>query len=245
MSDETVEFPCARGCTQPEVEGEDPKPRPATHGTLCASCFYRVKHALEIIPDLMANMRAKIVGSATQDLSRERVSGSGDGAPAPLRIDPLDASDSLFAKLVSWTELFGGKLGHAQPSVAVWMNMREAQGSKPVTVEKAHELASSLVQWYLVRLNAIAATDIAGEFHDDLCYGWEDARGVFALNAAYGVELPQRKADKRECPVCGHVEVFVAWPSSFNPDIMVLCGRCKWVAEPELYGHYAKLFERA
>lgn len=224
------------------MEGEAPRPKAAKHGLLCHSCFYRLTNALTMIPDLMANMRAQITPGAVAVLS-ERVQGGGDGSPAPLRIDPLDASDSLFAKLVSWTEAFGGELRTPQPSVAVWINMREVQGSKPVTPERAHQLAKQLTDWFLVRLEQIADTQTGVTFHDDLCYGWEEARGVFSLAGAYGVEpRPLRQADKRECPICGHKEVFVKWPDLLDPDVAVLCGRCKWVAEPEKYGHYAKLF---
>lgn len=31
--------------------------------------------------------------------------------------------------------------------------------------------------------------------------------------------------------------------SSDDPETSILCGRCKWVAEPEKYGHYTELFK--
>lgn len=239
------EWPCVRGCMWEAIENEPARPKPAKHGLLCNSCFYRLKHALDLIPDLMANMRAQITPGAVAAMG-ERVQGGSDGSPAPLRIDPLDASDSLFAKLVSWTEVFGGELHTPQPSVAVWINMREVQGSRPVTPETAHQLSSQLTAWFLVRLDDIAESRTGVAFHDDICYGWEEARGVFALSGAYGVEpRPLRAADKRECPICGHREVFVKWPDKLDPDVAILCGRCKWVAEPEKYGHYAELFASA
>jgi hypothetical protein len=246
MSD-NEETPCIRGCEQASmIEGEPAKPKPAKHGHLCNSCFYRMRHALALIPDLMANMRLKIVPGCVANYETDRVSGGGGGSPAPLRIDPLDASDSLFAKMVSWTEVVGGELKTAQPSVAVWINFREVQGSKPVTPRRAHEIASQLTSWFEVRLDQIAASDLAAAFHDDLCFGWEESRGVFTLSGAYGVEpRPLRAADKRECPVCGRKEVFVKWPDKLDPDVAIICGRCKWVAEPEKYGHYAELFKRA
>ncbi|TIH34950.1 hypothetical protein D4765_11685 [Subtercola vilae] len=189
----------------------------------------------------MANMRAQIDGFGAVPLT-ERVSGGGDGPPAPLRIGPLDASDSLYAKLVSWTEVFGGELHTPQPRVAVWINFTEVQGSKPVTVKVAHEIASELAEWFHARLEEIAASPAAVAFHDDLCYGWEDARGVFSLAAAYGIEpRPARPAEKRECPVCGAHEVFVAWPDKLNADLTILCGQCQWVIDPEEIGSMAKL----
>lgn len=241
-----IELPCARGCTWPANEGEEPKPRPAKYGILCSSCYHRVKHALELIPDLMANMRLAITPTAVATYDSERVSSSSS-SPAPLRIDPLDASDSLYAKLVSWTEVIGGALNIPQPSVAVWISFVEVMGSKPVTAEKALEIATQLTGWFLVRLTDIAKQSFAADFHDDICYGFnDDNRGVFSLAGSYGVEpRPVRPADKRECPVCGRREVFVAWPSTLNPEVMVMCDKCKWVAEPERYDFYARLFDRA
>lgn len=238
----TTDFPCARGCTWDAIGDEPARPRAAVKGVLCASCYYRIKHALDLIPDLMANMRSMIDGVSAAPLA-ERVAGGGDGSPAPLRIGPLDASDSLYAKLVSWTSQFAEMFGTTPPVLPSWTNAREVQGSRPVSPEAAHFLAAWLRDWFLDRLDQIAASRLAVEFHDDLCYGWDDARGVFHLTGAYGVEpRPLRAADKRECPVCGHREVFVKWPDLFDPEVAVLCGRCKWVAEPEKYGHYAKLF---
>lgn len=234
--------PCVRGCTwDPIDENEAPRPKPAKHGRLCNSCFYRLTGALKLIPDLMANMRAQIARGGAQQYS-ERVSGGGDGSPAPLNVGPLDASDSLFAKLVSWTEVFGGELHTPQPSVAVWINFREVQGSRPVSVETAHQLAGQLTAWFEVRLEDIAASPSAAAFVEDICYGWEDARGVFSLSAAYGVEpRPVKDAEKRECPICGVHGIFVKWPDKLDPEIAVLCEQCEYVVPPERYEKYARL----
>jgi hypothetical protein len=232
MSETTDKLPCSRGCTWDAIGDEPARRKPATHGLLCSSDYYRLVGIFKMIPDLMANMRAQVSGIGGT-IYGERVAGGGDPTPAPLRIGPLDASDSLYAKLVSWTEVIGGALHTPQPSVSVWMNFREAQGSRPVTVERAHEIATELVDWFKSRLDAIASLDIATELHDDLAYGWVDAPGVFTLAAAHGVEpRRERPAEKRQCPVCDAVEVFVAWPDKLNPDVSVLCSRCAWVADP-------------
>ncbi|RFA14574.1 hypothetical protein B7R21_06415 [Subtercola boreus] len=226
-------LPCTRGCAWDSlVEGEAPRPKPARHGMFCDSCFYRLRHALELVPDLMANMRAQINGFGAAPIG-ERVSGGGDGSPAPLRVGPLDASDSLFAKLVLWTGSVSETLSVAPPRVSVWINLTEVQGSRVVTPERAHEISTELVGWFLDRLETIAALPLAVAFHDDLCYGYDDARGVFTLAGAYGVEpRPFRDADKRECPLCGQREVFVKFPDKLDPDLTVMCAACEWVAPP-------------
>lgn len=181
--------------------------------------------------------------SVTQHLS-ERITGVRRGSPAPLRIAPLDASDNLFSKLVSWTEVIGGHLNTPQPSIAVWINFQEIQGMRgPLTLFQVHEICTQLTNWFHRRLDEIAALDIITDIHDDICYGWEDSPGIFGLSAKYGVKQPPlRKADKRECPNCGKKEVFVRWPDKFQNDLQVLCPECYWVAEPENYDFYAKLF---
>lgn len=232
--------PCARGCAYTQATDDEPaKPKPATHGILCASCFYRMKHALTLAPDLMANMRAQVGGLSAAPLT-ERVSGGGDGPPLPLRVGPLDALDGLYAKLSTWAEAIAESL-HIRPlRVHRWVNGREVQGALWTTVETAHMIAYVLTDWLTVRLNDIAALPLAVAFHDDLAYGTDDARGIFTLCAAYGIEpRPVKPAEKRECPVCGELEVFLKWPDKFDPDMAVLCGRCSWVAEPGKVAKYA------
>ena len=78
-------------------------------------------------------------------------------------------------------------------------------------------------------------------FHEDLIEGHEDARGVHSLCAAYGVEpRPVREADKRECEVCGAIEMFVKAPNLLDADVAVMCGRCAHVLPPKakLYAQY-------
>src|SRR6218665_311046 len=237
---------CIRRCAwQPPDKDEAPRPKPARHGELCDSCFYRLNHALALIPELTMAMRTQLVPLAASSY-RDKITGGRNSSPAPLRIGPLDASDSLYARLVTWTEVVGGKLGHPQPSVAVWMNFREAQGGRPMSPERAHEIASQLVAWFLVRLEQIAGLEsIAAVFHDDICYdGWGDSPGVFTLTQRYGPDRPPQKPSAyRDCPTCGPKAVFVKWPDASDPDLAVMCNDCRWVADPATYGFYARLFE--
>lgn len=241
-----ISAPCARGCTWAAAdEGEAPRPKPAKHGLLCNSCFYRLTGALKLVPDLMANMRAQITGLRAAEYS-VRVSGGGDGSPAPLNLGPLDASDSLFAKLVGWTVIFAEEFHVTPPAIPSWANDREVQGSKPVTPEAAHMLAAWLCDWLTDRLERIAANVFVIPFHEDLIVGHEDARGVHSLCAMYGIEpRPVREADKRECEVCGAVELFVKPPDLLNENVEIMCGRCAHVLTPDTKKYAAYLEEIA
>jgi len=238
--------PCIRGCTwKPTMEGENPRPKPANHGTLCDSCFYRMKHALKLIPDLMANMRLAMKPGGSYEYN-ERVQGGGDATPAPLRIAPLDASDALFAKLVSWIDALSEQLHVDPPSIRVWMGFSEVQGSRPVSPIAAYDQAAQLTSWFLVRLDTIAGSPSAIAFHDDISWGWDESPGVYKLTGQYGTEERKPKpSDKRDCPICGKREVFVAHPSTFNPDPMILCGLCGWLADLEKFKGAAEMFRSA
>jgi hypothetical protein len=248
MSESREEFPCARGCAWEAIGEEPPRPKPADRGTLCASDYYRLKSALAMIPDLMANMRAQMWGIAGPSYEARVSGGGGNGAPIPMRVGPVDAADSLYAKLASWATALNEEM-HARDDgaqvpvlvIPAWFNAKEVQGSLPVTVETTMRLATQLVKWFTDRLDDIAASQSAAAFHDDICYGWEDAKGVFSLSGTYGIEArPVRAADKRECPICGAMEVFVKWPNSFDGDLAVMCSRCAWVADPEKTAKHLK-----
>ena len=242
MTDFEELAPCARGCTwTAENADEPPRPKPAKHGQLCNSCFYRIRSALNLVPDLMANMRAQLFSLGAADYS-ERVSGGGGESPAPLNLGPLDAGDGLFAKLLLWITLFAEELQVDPPKIPSWANGREVQGSKPVSPEAAHLLGAYFRDWLNDRAEPIAATAHAVAYRDDITDGWEDSRGIFSLARQYGIEpRPIKQAEDRECPLCGELAVFIKWPDGLDPEMAVLCGRCSWVADPKLYRKYVDL----
>jgi hypothetical protein len=238
VSDDRDNPPCIRGCKwDTAIEGEEPRPKAANHGNLCDSCFYRMKYALKMIPDLMANMRLNIVPPSPGSYAPAGPHIKPEGSPAPLKINALDSSDALFAKLVSWIDSLSETLKTTAPSIRVWMGFSEVQGSRPVSAVAAHDQAAQLTAWFLVRLDQIAASTSAVAFHDDIAWGWDESPGVYKLTGQYGIEpRPMRTAEKRECPICGQREVFVKPPDALDPDVAVICGRCKWVADPETTG---------
>jgi hypothetical protein len=238
---ETVERPCIRGCTFPPANDEEGKPlpgipKPARHGNLCSSDYYRIRAALELIPDLMANMRAQFFNMGAQQYTA-RVTGGGTNSAAPMNLGPLDAGDSLYARLAAWSETFAEEFGTPPLVIPAWSNSKEIQGSLTVTGTTAHRLASQLVAWFTNRLEQISASTSAGVFHDDLAIGNPpDSPSVFSLSAAYGVKArPTPEAAKRQCPLCGEMEIFLHLPDAFDMEYSVECGRCQWVLDPEYH----------
>ncbi|TFC59430.1 MULTISPECIES: hypothetical protein [unclassified Cryobacterium] len=239
MTDPTEDAPCARGCTWPAAdEDEAPRPKPAKHGRLCNSDFYRLTAALRLVPDLMANMRAQLFTMGVADYS-EKVSGGGGEAPAPLNLGPLDASDALFAKLHSWVAFFAEDLHVAAPAMRTWASDREVQGSRSVSVEVAAANASTLAGWLLARADQILSMGSAVAFYEDIVVGQDDARGIFSLSSQYGINArPAPQADMRECPECEHWTVLLKMPNSFDAEYGVICGRCGWVAATDFFAKH-------
>jgi len=236
--------PCIRGCTWPLVEGETARPKPATHGLICEACFYRMQHALRAIPDLMANMRAAVTPAGNFELT-ERVQSSGDGPPAPLRVSALDSSDALFAKLATIIDEVSEKLNVPKPSMRVWMGSSEVQGFRPVSVIAARQQVSQLTGWLSNRLESIAALPFVAAIHDDITMGHIDSPGVYKLTGQYGSEERKPKlSEKRDCPICGKREVFLAL-SIFDDEPMILCGLCGWLADLEKFKGATEMFRSA
>jgi hypothetical protein len=236
---------CARSCAWPAFEGEAERPKMATHGTLCDGCYLRMKEALRLIPELILNMRAQVTPATSFELT-ERVQGGGDGAPVPLNVGAVDAADALFAKVGSWVGAFADELKLPPLSIRAYMVNAEIQGLRALAPIPASELTGQLTKWLSRHIDQIAASPTAATFHDDIWGGWEDSPGVTKLLGRYGSEGRKPKdALKRECPICGKREVFVAHPSIFNDEPMILCGLCEWVADLGKYPHAKEMFESA
>jgi ribosomal protein S27AE len=241
----TAKAMCARKCAWPAFEGEAERPKMATHGTLCDGCYLRMKEALRLIPELILNMRAQVTPATSFELT-ERVQGGGDGAPVPLNVGAVDAADALFAKVGSWVGAFADELKLPPLSIRAYMVNAEIQGLRALAPIPASELTGQLTKWLSRHIDQIAASPTAATFHDDIWGGWEDSPGVTKLLGRYGSEGRKPKdALKRECPICGKREVFAAHPSLLNPDPMVLCGLCGWLANMEKFPHAKEMFESA
>jgi len=215
------------------MDGEPAKPKTARHGLLCDSCFYRLKHALDLAPQLIMNMRAAVIpgGGMSDGQPRGR-----QFAPAPLGITPMDDSDQLYTNLVRWVDYWSGVMNVPAPKAAVWITFAEAEATGdmlgirgPITPEQAHKLTTGLTDWLTQWLESAAYNLDVVRFHDAITYGTPDNLGVFPLQGRYPTtQRPPRQAARRECPICGQVDVFALWSGDGEP--RVVCGRCEWVA---------------
>jgi hypothetical protein len=219
---------CIRGCVNPpRNEGEEPTPRLATSGLLCSADHRRLTRALEIIPDLMANMRAQVSGTAAYRFG-DRVQGGGDGSPAPFRVGPLDALDALYARLTTWIEFSADSLGQRPPTLPAWRTApdSDAQGGPSLTAEGTLVIVTEMTRWLTLRLPAIEELPLVADLHDELCYGLDDQLGIFSLDRLYGVEPVRHRS--RVCPGCDHRTVHVA--AYADGSLVALCNRvdCSW-----------------
>lgn len=229
----TTDCLCIRGCVNPpRTDSEEPTPRLATSGLLCSADHRRLTRALEIIPDLMANMRAQVSGTAAYRFG-DRVQGGGDGSPAPLRVGPLDALDALYARLTTWIVYVADTLGQRPPTLPAWRTAPEndAQGGPSLTAEGTLVIATEMSRWLALRLPAIEELPLVADLHDEVAYGLDDELGVFSLEHLYGVE--PKRTRTRVCPSCEHKTVHVA--AYADGSLVALCNRldCAWTQGSE------------
>jgi hypothetical protein len=104
---------CVRGCAilrQHLSDCEDREycrgclPRRADHGRLCHSCHRRFELMLHDAPTVHRWLTANLESSGSAIDENGKVTGGGDGWPAPLSAAILDVRDLLADGLAEWTD---------------------------------------------------------------------------------------------------------------------------------------------
>lgn len=197
--------PCAH---RPAVEGEDGKPRRATHGFLCTTCWHKLSDALKRVATLVVHLRSI---DTTGQVANDRVSSSLTWRlPIPAS---WMAADSIMAALgsppIPSTAGLAVTKAMVEAAVRLWKN--------PETVVSRVDGAVSAVVLYRHVQTALArwpSEDADREMPAPLrCPGCQK------LTLWYRAPLEYLDDLEVKCGSCGHVqawEEFTLWTQIFT-----------------------------
>lgn len=213
----------------------------ARFGHLCGPCYGRARHNLQQAPQLLAHIRSQVVPSM-ESARGPRVSGSRE-APIPLRPDPVDDADDLYAQLVNWIVSFARQTGVRPPASAVaFLNLDADAVRLPSWARdqaSAYTLADDLVRWYEQH-----ETTIVSKLPPLTVKAWCEDIGTIV--GAFRSRYPQadrkpRQAKARECPTCGehamHAEFYAA-------GVQVECAHCGEIIPEDQHDQYVDWAEK-
>lgn len=121
------------------------------------------------VPFQLLHMRQLAESTVSaQDTASVRVSGSSEKARLPLRVEPADDADNLWAVLVVTAQHILEHVGGASPRTLrarMWQGRDEPQGLPVCTPSEAFAMGTEVVRW----LEACTPTiERAGELHDSI-----------------------------------------------------------------------------
>lgn len=191
--------------------------------TTLALTAARARRRLLEAPGLVAYMRTLVVptlGGAKDGMPR----AASKEPPAPMHVDALDDSDSVYAQLVNWVDYWAERLSARPPATlaAVWRNDSDVQGFRgTVTPPGAGQLVSFLTTWLLIRHDQIAAHEFGRAYFDDVSDIVRTAHGKYP-RAPRG----DRHVLPRPCPVCDRFALGAEWQSEDVADFVLRCDHC-------------------
>ncbi len=165
-----------------------------------------IRH-LNLVPDLILHMRDQAMPSL-QASSGPAVQSSGEKARPPMRLEPVDDSDELWAMLCSLAEYFLSKNPHTpapeelkrQRTVTDWWGIRQVQGVRSVDAVQVYGDAIAVVRF--LREHAWRLS-IEPEYSDPV---EELVDAVVKLRGKYPT-APAPMTARHRCPVCGQYGV--------------------------------------
>lgn len=165
-----------------------------------------LKRALGDLPPLIVFIHAQIAPSLVSE-QREKISGSGERTIAPLRVDPLDDADELYAKAVDLS------MDHAERA-GTWRELPDSIDRQQRIVTSGQITVRGLASSDARTISA-AAWDVAKYLHDhafSLASNREYSEPVDALVA--DVRRARRKYPTapdhgawHRCPICARYAV--------------------------------------
>lgn len=190
------------------------------------------RRRLEDLPELVAHIRTLVVPT---------LGGAGDGMPRaaskepplPMRADAADDADAIWRQLCEWVDYWSGVFDVKPPAAATaaWRNEDgDLLGFRPhLTPPGAGALTKYLVDWLLVRHEAIASKPSGELYYDDVADLQQVDHERETRSSIWGkyprAARRQRPVLPRPCPVCDHYAFGAEWPAGGRPEDVVL--RCE------------------
>jgi hypothetical protein len=173
--------------------------------------------------DLVAHVRGQVApGSAQPSDGQPRASSTE--SPLPIRVDPLEASDRVYAHLLNWVRYWSEALQIQPPVPATyaWATEDGPQGFRStVTPLGAWGLTHTLTTWLLLHLAAIRRQPDAGDYFTAV----DDFLGQ--LRSRFPMRAPRaRPTMPRPCPVCGEPSMTIERRGEQIADLALVCGYC-------------------
>lgn len=246
----TATRPCIRGCTvrgehfatcldqhgQPTDGCKGCAPAEARDGDLlCSRCYGRSLGALYDAPDLVGAIRARANPLKANVYDRVLVSGSlGDGIPAPVNGDFIEASDSITRGLQGWADW-------AEPgSVPAYRGLRagaEADVAQQIVLDATTTILDALPR---------IAND-ADQILELTRYLLDQIPGEWTVRSALAkwplVDRPWFAA--QPCPYCGLRAIKVKPARRLNDDTVYECQGCQWTrTDSDTDGPWPLVFSR-
>ena len=138
---------------------------------------------------------------AAVDTSAVRVSGSSEQARLPLRVEPADDADLLYASLVIFARVVAQQIGGSSPRALrkrMWTGKTEPQGLPLCTPSEAFSLTTEIIQWLEAGTHQIAHDPELNDEPEELL------ALIRKMRSRYPRAEPKFKAYRlRPCPVCG------------------------------------------
>lgn len=165
----------------------------------------RYEQHLDQLPILVEHLRDRANPTKAGSLN-ERVSGGGGEASTPLRLDPVDDCDDLWAALVEYLGEAAEKLQDPAPATArSWTAGGSVRGIPAwMSADDAYRAAYELIAWLIDRAPRIHALELT-----------DSEEHLFALirklMSRYVVPPIERPSRRRMCSVCGEYAVVVDW----------------------------------
>lgn len=190
----------------------------------------RYRWHLAQVPAVVRRLREAVVPSPVPS-TRDRVSGSGDDAPLPLRADPMVDADLLWSVLGEYVDEVASTLAVRPPaplSGASAGNHTRNGFSGVLRPSEAATACGVVCRWLTDRVDVIYLLhlDDSEEFLFSM---------IRRMRARWLIPLSER-TPRRQCTLCGEWRVTAQWVNTVSkPMLIVACGHCGNVyREPDI-----------